>query len=203
MRSASKIKVCGVNDAAIAMRAETLGADYLGFIFAEGSPRRVSPMQAAEIASALSGRARRVGVFTTTPGEGILAIARLVPLDVVQLHSTRYGPEDVRMLNAAGLEVWTLDGGETRGDAVVLDGVAHGQSGGTGMLADWGRVTELKADGARVVLAGGISAENVRAAVETGCDVIDVNSSLEIAPGVKSATLVESLFSAFVACRLE
>ncbi len=198
-----KVKICGINDAGIARRAEDLGADYLGFIFADGSPRRVMPGKAAEIATALSGRARRVGVFTGGTAAEMLDVARMVPLDVVQLHGKMWGTEDVRALKESGLEVWTLDGGETRGDAVVVDGVAHGLSGGTGKLADWGRVATLKAEGVRVVLAGGISAGNVRAAVETGCDVIDVNSSLETGPGVKSAALVEGLFSAFVACRLE
>ena len=195
MRGLPKIKVCGVNDAAFARRAEELGADCLGFIFAEGSPRRVTPCKAAEIAAALVGKARRVGVFTRgTVGE-MLDVARMVPLDVVQLHGKEWSAEDVRALKDAGLEVWTLDGAEARGDAVVVDGVAHGMSGGTGRLADWSRVAALKEDGVRVVLAGGISAENIRAAAETGCDVLDVNSSLEIRPGVKSTELRERLFA--------
>ena len=190
----AKVKICGINDAGIARRAETLGADYLGFIFAEGSPRCISPGKAAEIAASLRGAAKRVGVFTGGAAGDILQMARTVPLDVVQLHGKAWDAGDVCLLRDAGLEVWTLDGGVARGDAVVVDGVAHGVSGGTGRLADWGRVAALKADGVRVVLAGGISAENARAAAETGCDVLDVNSSLEIRPGVKSLALLDRLF---------
>ena len=195
MKHTPKIKVCGINDAAFARRAEVLGADYLGFIFAEGSPRRVSPEQAAAIAASLKGCAKRVGVFTRTSAEKILEIARSVPLDVVQLHSAHYGVDDVGYLKANGLEVWRLH--EPCGaDAVLLDGAADGRCGGTGQLADWRRAAELAAAGVRVVLAGGISAENEAAAAATGCAILDVNSSLETAPGVKSIARLEAFMSA-------
>lgn len=193
-----KIKVCGINDAAFAQRAETLGVDYLGFIFAEGSPRRVSPAQAVAITASLKGRARRVGVFTKAPTEEILEIARRVPLDVVQLHSANYGADDVAQLKAGGLEVWRLN--ELCGaDAVLLDGAAGGRCGGTGQRADWQRAAELSASGVRVVLAGGISEKNAAAAATTGCAILDVNSSLETAPGVKLVTHLESFMSAHFA----
>ena len=194
MRRTPKIKVCGINDAAFARRAETLGADYLGFIFAEGSPRRVSPERAAAIVASLTGCAKRVGVFTRTSAEEILEIARNVPLDVVQLHSAHYGADDVGRLKANGLEVWRLH--ESCGaDAVLLDGVAGGRCGGTGQLADWQRAAELAASGVRVVLAGGISVENAVDAAATGCAILDVNSSLETAPGVKSIARLEAFMS--------
>ena len=195
MKHTPKIKVCGINDAAFAQRAEALGADYLGFIFAEGSPRRVSLEQVVTIAVGLSGRAKRVGVFATTPADEILEIARSVPLDVVQLHSVRYGADDVGRLKANGLEVWRLHV-SCGADAVLLDGAAGGRCGGTGQLADWRRAAELAAAGVRVVLAGGISAANALAAAKTGCAVLDVNSSLEIAPGVKSIARLEAFMSA-------
>ena len=189
------IKICGINDAVFARRAEALGADYLGFIFAEGSPRRVTPAQASGIAAALSGKAKKVGVFTATSAHEILEIAKSVPLDVVQLHSLDYGADEIQKLKANGLEVWRLH--EPCGaDAVLLDGAAGGRCGGTGQLADWRRATELAASGVRVVLAGGISAENAAAAAATGCAVLDVNSSLETAPGVKSIERLEAFMSA-------
>ena len=129
-----KIKVCGVNDAQFAQRAEELGVDYLGFIFAEGSPRRITPEKAAGIAAVLSGKVKKVGVFTATSAHEILEIARCVPLDVVQLHSLDYGADEIQRLKTAGLEVWRLH--EPCGaDAVLLDGAAGGRCGGTGRLA--------------------------------------------------------------------
>lgn len=196
MRRAPEIKVCGIGDAAFARRAETLGVDYLGFIFAAGSPRRISPERAASIVAELSGRAKIAGVFTDAPIDAILDAARRVPLDVVQLHGSGYGADDVARLKSAGLEVWRLNG-LCGADALLLDGAsADGRSGGTGQRADWRRASELAAAGVRVVLAGGISAENVREAAATGCAVVDVNSSLETSPGVKSAALLNAFFAA-------
>ena len=190
------IKICGIKDAVLAQRAEALGAAYLGFIFAARSPRYVTPEAAAAIVATLSGRARRVGVFTTAPVDEILSAARRIPLDVVQLHSLDYGADEVRRLKAAGLEVWMLE--QTLGDAVLIDGAAGDQRGGTGRRADWQRAAELAAAGRRVVLAGGLSAANIQAAAETGCAILDVNSSLETAPGVKSMTRLEALFQAVI-----
>ena len=208
-----RLKVCGVNDAAFAVEAASLGVDYLGFIFAEGSPRRVTPEKAREIMGAVrnggsSGRPRYVGVFTDRNVERICRIALEVGVDVVQLHS-EYGAEEVSRVKALGFEVWRLapsehgaeksaagvvDAGE---DAVLLDGRSGTRCGGTGVLADWSRVAELKRLGRRVVLAGGISAANIAAAAATGADVIDVNSGIETAPGVKSVELLSELLAAF------
>ena len=190
MRRAPQIKVCGIRDAEFARRAEELGVDYLGFIFAEGSPRRVSADEATAIASSLQGRAKIVGVFTASSSEKIIEMAKRVPLDVVQLHSAAYGANDAAKIKAAGFEVWLLNA--QGADAVLLDGADGARSGGTGRRADWERARVLAESGVRVVLAGGISAENAAAAADTGCAVLDVNSSLETVPGVKSIPLLEA-----------
>ena len=175
------IKVCGVNDAAFAAEAERLGADYLGFIFAEGSPRRVSATDVIRIRARLSGRARCVGVFTTATVPEILDVVRACGLDVVQLHR-RATSEEVAALRSAGLEVWTLAGGAA-GDAVLFDS-SHGDG-----------ETTLRRGAFRTVLAGGVSAENLPAFVAQRPDVIDVSGSLETSPGVKSAALLRKFFA--------
>ena len=206
-----QIKICGVNDAAFAVRAAEAGVDYLGFIFVEKSPRRVVPEQArtiiAAVRSAVSVKAPRrqvrvprfVGVFVSHSAAEVAEIAAGAALDVVQLHGD-YGADDVAALKAAGLEVWRLapgSGDEPAGeDAVLIDGRDGSRSGGTGRLADWSQVAALKRSGRRVVLAGGISAENISAAAATGADVLDVNSSLETSPGVKSLVLLDRLAAA-------
>ena len=86
----------------------------------------------------------------------------------------------------AGLD---LQQGESLEDAVLLDG----RRGNESRRADWSLVAPLKESGRRVVLAGGISAENISAAIATGADVIDVNSSIETSPGVKSLELLDEL----------
>lgn len=191
-----KVKICGVTDPDFAAEAARRGVDYLGVIFAAKSPRKVDGANARQIAAAA--RAARpesppgvVGVFTDGSAEEIAEMAAVASLDVVQLHG-EFGDEVVTSLKGAGYEVWRLYGlGEhsspiSAEDAVLLDGRDGGKTGGTGRLADWALVGEFKKRGFRVVLAGGLSAENCAAAAETGADILDFNSSIETSPGVKS-----------------
>ena len=168
----SAVKICGVNDAAFAAEAERLGADYLGFIFAEGSPRRVDAATVRRIRAGLRGTAKAVGVFTTTPVAEVLATARTLALDVVQLHR-RATAEEVASVRAAGFEVWTLAGG-AEGDGVLFDS-SHGDG-----------ETAFRHGNYKAILAGGISEKNLVQALALQPDVIDVSSSLETSPGVKS-----------------
>lgn len=201
-----KLKVCGINDAAFAAEAARCGVDYLGLIFAAKSPRRVTLSDAKKIrGSALGGGAdfsaamggpKFVGVFIDTPVDVIVRMAESVPLDVVQLHGP-YTDEDIdrlRRICRTPLEVWRLLG-ETPGaeDAVLLDGRDGARTGGTGRRADWSLVPQLKQRGFKVVLAGGLSAENILEATMSGADILDVNSSLETSPGVKSTVLLARL----------
>jgi len=200
-----KIKVCGVTDAVFAKAAAQRGVDYLGVIFVARSPRCVTQAQAQEIAQAARTARpvkppRIVGVFVEQTAREIAELATAVPLDVVQLHGA-YDASDVAALKAKGLEVWRLyDGAAAGEDATLLDGQVGKRRGGTGQLADWSLVAELKQQGRRVVLAGGLSAENIAAAAATGADIFDVNSSLETAPGVKSLKLLENFLRSFNAC---
>ncbi len=175
-----KIKICGVNDAAFAAEAERLGADYIGLIFAEGSPRRIDAVKAREILASLSGRAVPVAVFTSTPADQIVAMVRDLGVHVVQLHR-RASAEDVDALRSQGLEVWTLAGG-AEADAMLFDS-SHGDGEKALRHGPW-----------KSVLAGGISAENVARAIGSGADVIDASGSLESSPGVKSIPRLRAFF---------
>lgn len=182
------------------------GVDFLGFIFASKSPRRIAPAKAREIRASLASRPhlatpKFVGVFVEHAIGEILEIARSVPLDVIQLHSRAYSDDDAAAVKAAGLQVWRLDSPTAMNavaDAILIDGIAPtGATGGTGILADWSRIDQLKRSNRRVVLAGGIAANNIASALATDADIIDVNSSLESSPGVKSSPLLEDFIQAF------
>ena len=173
MERRPQVKICGINDAEFAVAAERLGANYLGLIFAAGSPRRVSVEQAKAIVEHLNGRASVVGVFTDASAAECCAVAEAVGFRIVQLHR-RATAEDVDALHAAGLEVWTLAGGAP-GDAVLFD-CSHGD----------GDAVLRPVKSARTVLAGGISAANVAEALRSGAEVVDASGSLETAPGKKS-----------------
>ena len=107
---------------------------------------------------------------------------RMARLDVVQLHR-RATEEDVAALRTAGFEVWTLAGGAP-GDGVLFDS-SHGDGERCFRKGPY-----------KAILAGGIGEANVAEALRLGPDVIDVNSSLETSPGVKSAALLTRFLSA-------
>ena len=192
------LKICGITDGCFARAAAEGGVDYLGFIFASKSPRCVTPERAAEIVAAVRKVAspRMVGVFTPRPVLDILRVSDEVGFDVVQLHG-RYAPADVAAVKASGREVWLLDDGGDPGatvaDGLLIDGVKGDRLGGTGERSDWSRVAVVKAAGKKAILAGGLSVKNIADAYATGADVLDVNSSLETAPGVKSLDLLAPL----------
>ena len=175
-----KIKICGINDSAIAREAEALGADYLGFIFVPGTPRAVTVSQVSQIIQGLSHRARFVGVFTTASVGKILATMQTAGLDIVQLHRLA-NAEDVHRLQEAGYEVWTLAGG----DGVLFDS-SHGEGERTLRTGSW-----------KTILAGGISVGNLSEAMRSGADVIDISGSLEESPGVKTLSRLRAFFAAF------
>lgn len=178
-----KLKVCGINDLRFAVEAEKRGVDYLGFIFHPSSPRNVSVPEAAAITAALSGRARRVGVFVCQSVEEILTVMKAAALDVVQLHR-RASEEDVACLKTAGYEVWTLAGGAP-GAGVLFDS-SHGDGESDFVKGPY-----------TAILAGKIGIDNLAAARRLNPDILDVNSSLESSPGVKELSRLTEFLAAF------
>ena len=183
-----KIKVCGTNDAVFAAEAVRLGVDYLGFIFEPSSPRYVTVEKASEIVSSLDASLRRrvrlVGVFVRETSAEIDETMRRTGLDVVQLHR-RATKEDVAALKAAGYEVWTLAGG-AEGDGVLFDS-SHGDGD-----------TAFRDGNYKSIVAGRIGVENIADALALKPDIIDVNSSIETQPGVKSTILLAAFLAEFV-----
>ena len=193
------LKICGQTDPFFAAAAEAGGTDYLGFIFFAKSPRHLTDDKALAIVSALSGRAKRVGVFVNDSPEDIVRRIGLLRLDVVQLHGL-YNASVAEVLRAEGVEVWKATHDIVEGtfpvDGWVIDAKPEALPGGTGKKSDWGLVAATHEAGRKAILAGGISADNLSAAASTGADILDVNSSLESSPGVKSIEKLEELLRA-------
>ncbi len=170
-----KVKICGVTNADDLRLLDAAGADFAGFVLWPGSKRFVPPGRLAELA-AVPVRLRRVGVFVGADPRAIAAAIRLGRLDVVQLYRCAF--------RRAGVEVWQATPGPAR-RTVVLD-AAPGQ----GRVGDWAHAARL-ARRARLVLAGGLTPENVAAAVRAvrpWC--VDVAGGTEAAPGLKDPTKV-------------
>jgi phosphoribosylanthranilate isomerase len=205
----AEIKICGLTRSIDAEFADAAGAAYLGVIFA-GGPRERTPMHARDT---LAGRrARRVGVFADQDVESIAAIVELVGLQVVQLHADP-APSRVKAVRAAtGVEVWAVirsaDGTlpddvealcETA-DALVVDALAPGGLGGSGITVPWLRLGE-SLDALdyhpRIVLAGGLTPENVAEAIDyVAPSVVDVSSGVESSPGIKDHARIRAFIGA-------
>ena len=197
----AEIKFCGLTRAADAREAVALGARYVGVIFASG-PRRLSVEQAREVLSDVPETVRRVGVFADTTVDAIAAAAEVLQLGAIQLHGEKgAGLVDGVRSRFAG-EVWGVlrvrDGGLPKcaaelfrvADGVLLDAHVAGKLGGTGVALPWDKLVDelggLRSGGARLVLAGGLRAENVSEAIRLlRPDVVDVSSGVETAPGIK------------------
>ena len=193
-----KIKICGVSNLEDATEISAAGADYIGLIFAEKSPRRIEDSAARAIASAgLS--AKLVGVFVDSPADFVRRAAEEYGLAAVQLH----GNEDARCvgsLRGLGAEIWRAvwlssevdveKASEFPCDKLVIDASRGKLRGGTGVLADW-RLAALLAARRDCFLAGGISFENAGEAVEKVKPYgLDMNSAVEINPRKKDTELI-------------
>ena len=193
-----RVKLCGLRCGADIRAARP--AAFAGFVFVAGSPRRVTPDEAAPLA----GEARAcgtlpVGVFRDAPLEEIAATATALNLHAVQLHGREDAEyiADLRPRLPQECEIWTavsvgrgpLVG--CGGDRILFDNA----NGGSGEAFDWSLIKNHP-DLPRAIVAGGIGAHNVRPAQSLGAYGIDVGSSVDERPGRKSPEKIASLFEA-------
>lgn len=207
------VKICGLTRSADAEFADAAGAAYLGVIFA-GGPRQRSPQEAR---ATLSGRrARKVGVFASQHESEIASIVDTVGLDVVQLHAGGDVARVAAVRAATGREVWSVVRTNTgvlpddieeladACDALLIDAMVPGQLGGSGVAVPWmelGESLDAMSRGHRIILAGGLTPENVAEAIDyVSPMVVDVSSGVESAPGIKDQQRVRAFIAAVRAC---
>ncbi len=195
MRTHCKVKICGLTRRRDVELAVELGAEYVGFVLAPASPRYVPPEQLPELTRGLPEHVRRVGVFVNESAETIRRIAA-GNFDVVQLH----GAETPEFAARLGVPVWKAVHVETEQGLEALERYAvecflfDAASGGSGSVCDW-RPAALAAKRWRVMLAGGLRTGNIRDAMETVKPYgVDLSSSLEEAPGIKSEDKMREFF---------
>lgn len=188
----TEIKVCGITNREDALAAVAAGADALGFIFHEPSPRFIEPGKAARIVATLPPGIVTVGVFVNRPPAEITGIADRCGLDLIQLHGDetpadcrRFPPERlIKALSPQGAA--ELPGlGDYAVRAFLIDARQGERYGGTGRTADW-MLAALIARRYPLVLAGGLDEANVGSALERVAPAaVDLNSGVERSPGVK------------------
>jgi len=203
------VKVCGLTSVEDAQVACDAGASHLGVIFAEQSKRRVTPEVARQVA--LSTRLPTVGVFTTHDVDAIVDTVTRSGLQAVQLHG---GHDDrarqmLRERLPAHIDIWQAVGVDVQASAVdvddlpdlnsvdrlLFDTAVGGRSGGTGQAFAHDAlraVPQLH----RHALAGGLTPDNIQHADAVGVGLLDVNSGVEDAPGVKNPQKLRALFDA-------
>jgi phosphoribosylanthranilate isomerase len=196
----AEVKFCGLTREADASFVADAGGAYAGVIFA-GGPREIAPDRAARVLAAAGPAIRRVGVFGRDFRTRLPRVLAATSLDVVQLHADP-SVDDVRVArDLFGGAVWAAVRVRAadiphvaavliaEADALLLDARVDGALGGSGVTLPWPAMADQLARircGGMVVLAGGLTAENVEdAAAALEPDVVDVSSGVEEAPGVK------------------
>jgi phosphoribosylanthranilate isomerase len=199
-----RIKICGITNDADARLAVDLGAHALGFIFYPRSPRYITPDAARRIILGLPPFVTPVAVVVNEPAAALHEIMTTSGCQVAQLH----GAETPAYLAALpwpavkGVSVASLQDLEgldayTAARALLLDTKVEGVHGGTGATFDWGIAREAKRCGRPIILAGGLTPENVVEAIAVAVpDGVDVSSRIECEPGRKDHARMRAFFAA-------
>lgn len=198
----TRIKVCGITRFEDAHAAVAAGADALGFVFHPASPRYIDPVKAGAIAGALPPFVTPVALLVDADPPTIEAVLRALPQALLQFHGdeapaqcARWQRSYIKALRMrAGLGLDEALQRYAGASAILLDAYRPGLPGGTGTAFDWSAVPLPFPR--PLVLAGGLCAENVGAAIaRLRPYAVDVSSGVESAPGSKNAAKI----AAFVA----
>lgn len=202
MRRTTEIKICGLTNLPDARMALDAGADYLGFVLYERSPRHIEPGALRRLTGRLPPGARVIAVFVNARRDLVEALARDCRLHAVQLHGDEC-PENwiglpVPVWRAVRLQHGRPAPAPDRWPAprYVLDATAPGRYGGTGRTADWALAAKL-AIRAPLMLAGGLTPANVAEAIRTVAPLgVDTAGGVEKAPGKKDRRKVAAFIKA-------
>ena len=189
-----RVKICGITRPGDAIIAAQLGADAIGLVFYPQSPRAVTIETAAEIVSVLPPFVTKVGLFVNARPDEINKVINSVMLDALQFHGDE-NPEQchgfsrpffkaVRMQDNVDLK--KIAERFQKASALILDTFVEGMQGGTGKTFDW---SKIPGDiGKPLILAGGLTAENVKMAIkQVKPYAVDVSGGVELDKGIKDA----------------
>ncbi|WP_331346931.1 phosphoribosylanthranilate isomerase [Cellvibrio sp. UBA7661] len=198
----TRVKICGITSIEDALVAVDAGADALGLVFYEASPRSVSISQARQIALAVGPFVVVTGLFVDADPEFVNAVLNDVPLQLLQFHGNEspdycsffHRPYIKALRMRPELDVVTSIDSYPNASGILLDAYRPGVPGGTGETFEWTRVPaqSLKP----IVLAGGLTPDNVGEAIRTvSVYGVDVSGGVELAPGKKDQSKVTSFIN--------
>ena len=193
------VKICGITNPTDALAAAEAGADAVGLMFYEPSPRHVSLPVAAEIARELSPFIIKVGVFVDAPETVVLRAIGECGLNIVQFHGSET-PEYCQLFPVMTIKAFRIQDAESlealpnyKTDAWLLDAFVADKLGGTGAKFNWDLAVEAQKLGRPLFLAGGLTPENVGEAVRRVRPyAVDVSSGVEASPGKKDHAKVRA-----------
>ncbi|OIR01038.1 N-(5'-phosphoribosyl)anthranilate isomerase [mine drainage metagenome] len=198
----TRIKICGITRGQDALAAASNGADALGLVFYEKSPRHVSLGQAAQLARAIPPFVTVVGLFVNPAVEYVREVLAQIPLDILQFHGdeepefcAQFGKpylKAIRVKNGVDLIQCAARYAGARG--LLLDAFIEGVQGGTGESFDWALIPQGLP--LPVILSGGLHAGNVAAAItQVRPYAVDVSSGVEAAKGIKDAAKIAAFIN--------
>lgn len=210
--SGISVKICGLSDPKHVLAAATAGAAYVGFVFFDKSPRHVSLAQARALALETPPGVAKVALVVNADDAELDQLTENVPLDMLQLHGnetparvdavkTRFGLPVMKAIGVAGRnDLAAIDTYAEVADQLLIDAKPPRDAalpGGNGLAFDWELLRGRKYWTKPWMLAGGLTPDNVRMAVQlTGARQVDVSSGVERAPGVKDSGLIAEFVSA-------
>ncbi|WP_160287769.1 phosphoribosylanthranilate isomerase [Pseudomonas knackmussii] len=204
--TAVRIKICGITRVEDALAAAEAGADAIGLVFYPKSPRAVSVQQARQILAALPPFVSSVGLFVNASRCELGEILDAVPLDMLQFHGDEsatdcsgYHKPYLKALRVkAGDDIAAKAAEYPGASGILLDTYVEGVPGGTGAAFDWSLIPEQMPR--PLVLAGGLTAENVADAIrQVRPYAVDVSGGVEASKGIKDAAKIRAFIQQ---CRL-
>lgn len=198
-----KVKICGLTNLADAQVAVAAGADLLGFVFYDKSPRHIAIPEAGEIARRLPAFVAKVGVFVNAPAATVVQAISACRLNMLQFHGDE-PPEFCTQFGVMSLKAFRVRDVESLAalpaygtDAYLLDAYSSSGLGGTGEQFNWDLAVEAQNLGKPIFLAGGLTPENVAEAVRKVQPFgVDVSSGVESSPGIKDHAKVKAFIAA-------
>jgi phosphoribosylanthranilate isomerase len=197
------VKICGITNAADGIAAAQSGADILGFVFCEASPRFITVEAAAEIIRQLPPFVVKAGVFVDAPSDLVVHAIGACGLNLLQFHGIET-PEYCAQFGLMSMKAFRIRDKvslehlkEYSTEAWLLDSYAPDRVGGTGEKFNWDLAREATSLGRPIFLAGGLTPMNVTQAIEQVRPYgVDVSSGVEATPGKKDPAKVRDFIAA-------